>query len=141
MQMSLLSILEASSAVRQGLGRAANEGGEMVRSAADKRKNPRSERWCMERPFRGIEPRISRSDMQKKARIWIDIQKRIYNCSCRYERRPAMMLAKWGNSLAVRIPSELVEELKLKPGEKVRISRSGEHGFVVERDRSREEAL
>ncbi len=52
-----------------------------------------------------------------------------------------MMLAKWGNSLAVRIPSELVEELKLKPGEKVRISRSGEHGFVVERDRSREEAL
>jgi len=53
----------------------------------------------------------------------------------------AMMLAKWGNSLAVRIPSELVEELNLKPGEKVRISRSGEHGFVVERDRSREEAL
>jgi antitoxin MazE len=52
-----------------------------------------------------------------------------------------MMLAKWGNSLAVRIPSELVEELNLKPGEKVRISRSGEHGFVVERDRSREEAL
>jgi antitoxin MazE len=52
-----------------------------------------------------------------------------------------MMIAKWGNSLAVRIPSELAEELKLKPGEKVRISRSGEHGFVVERDRSREEAL
>ncbi len=52
-----------------------------------------------------------------------------------------MMLAKWGNSLAVRIPSELVEELNLKPGQKVRISRSGEHGFVVERDRSREEAL
>ena len=52
-----------------------------------------------------------------------------------------MMLAKWGNSLAVRIPSELVEELNLKPGEEVRISRSGDHGFVVERDRSREEAL
>ena len=52
-----------------------------------------------------------------------------------------MMLAKWGNSLAVRIPSELVEELNLKPGEKVKIVRSGEHGFVVERDRSREEAL
>ena len=52
-----------------------------------------------------------------------------------------MVLAKWGNSLAVRIPSELVEELNLKPGEKVRISRSGEHGFVVERDRSREEAM
>jgi antitoxin MazE len=52
-----------------------------------------------------------------------------------------MMLAKWGNSLAVRIPSEIVEELKLKPGEKVRILRSSDHGFVVERDRSREEAL
>lgn len=52
-----------------------------------------------------------------------------------------MMLAKWGNSLAVRIPSELVKELNLKPGEKVKISRNGEHGFVVERDRSREEAL
>ena len=52
-----------------------------------------------------------------------------------------MMIAKWGNSLAVRIPSELAEELNLKPGEKVRIARSGEHGFVVERDRSREEAL
>ena len=52
-----------------------------------------------------------------------------------------MVLAKWGNSLALRIPSELVEELKLKPGEQVRISRNGEHGFIVERDRSREEAL
>jgi len=52
-----------------------------------------------------------------------------------------MMLAKWGNSLAVRIPSELVEELKLKPGDKVRILRSSEHGFIVERDRSREDAL
>lgn len=52
-----------------------------------------------------------------------------------------MMIAKWGNSLAVRIPSELAKELNLKPGEKVRIARSGEHGFVVERDRSREEAM
>jgi antitoxin MazE len=52
-----------------------------------------------------------------------------------------MVIAKWGNSLAVRIPSDLVEELHLKPGEKVRIARSGEHGFVVERDRSREEAM
>ena len=52
-----------------------------------------------------------------------------------------MMLAKWGNSLALRIPSDLVQELNLKPGENVRISRNGEHGFVVERDRSREEAL
>ena len=52
-----------------------------------------------------------------------------------------MVLAKWGNSLALRIPSALVEELKLKPGEKVKISRSGDHGFMVERDRSREEAL
>ena len=52
-----------------------------------------------------------------------------------------MMLAKWGNSLALRIPSDLVQELNLKPGENVRISRNCEHGFVVERDRSREEAL
>jgi antitoxin MazE len=52
-----------------------------------------------------------------------------------------MMIAKWGNSLAVRIPAALVAELNLKPGEKVRIIRSGDHGFVVERDRTREEAL
>jgi antitoxin MazE len=52
-----------------------------------------------------------------------------------------MVLAKWGNSLAVRIPSDIVEKLNLKPGDKVRISRTGESGFTVERDRSREEAL
>lgn len=52
-----------------------------------------------------------------------------------------MILAKWGNSLAVRIPSDLVEEMNLKPGEEVRITRNGDHGFVVERDRSRAEAL
>ena len=29
-----------------------------------------------------------------------------------------MRVAKWGNSLAVRIPSDIVSEYKLKPGKK-----------------------
>ena len=31
--------------------------------------------------------------------------------------------AKWGNSLAIRIPEELVKELKIKPGTKAQITR------------------
>jgi antitoxin MazE len=34
-----------------------------------------------------------------------------------------MQLAKWGNSLAVRIPSKLVEELGLKEGDEIEFRR------------------
>jgi antitoxin MazE len=52
-----------------------------------------------------------------------------------------MRVAKWGNSLALRIPADLVEELSLKPGQEVHIARNGKNGFTVVRDRSREEAI
>ena len=52
-----------------------------------------------------------------------------------------MKLAKWGNSLALRIPAEVVEKLKLAPGEEVELRVTGEHEFQVSQDRRREEAI
>lgn len=52
-----------------------------------------------------------------------------------------MKLSKWGNSLALRIPAEIAEKLKLVPGQEVRLEIFGEDGFQVNRDRRREEAL
>jgi antitoxin MazE len=52
-----------------------------------------------------------------------------------------MQVAKWGNSLAVRIPQAVVEALKLRAGDEIEITVSGSRRFNVERDRSRERAL
>lgn len=52
-----------------------------------------------------------------------------------------MRLAKWGNSLAIRIPAEVVEHLGIAPNEEVEIKVTGEHSFEVTRDRRRQEAL
>lgn len=52
-----------------------------------------------------------------------------------------MRVAKWGNSLAVRLPVAVVKSLKLKPGDEIEIVVSGEHQFKIGRDRSRERAL
>jgi antitoxin MazE len=53
----------------------------------------------------------------------------------------AMQVARWGNSLAVRLPSSVVEALDLKEGDEIAIQIAGERAFDVERDRSRERAL
>jgi antitoxin MazE len=50
-------------------------------------------------------------------------------------------VAKWGNSLAVRLPQPLVERLGLKEGDEVELSASSARGFEVSRDHRREEAL
>ena len=42
-----------------------------------------------------------------------------------------MRIAKWGNSLAVRIPAEIVEELDLKEGDEIEFRRHGEKLFQV----------
>ena len=42
-----------------------------------------------------------------------------------------MQVAKWGNSLAVRIPSAVVETLGLKEGDHVEISVAGARTFEV----------
>ncbi|MBX9909329.1 MAG: AbrB/MazE/SpoVT family DNA-binding domain-containing protein [Beijerinckiaceae bacterium] len=52
-----------------------------------------------------------------------------------------MQVARWGNSLAVRLPSSVVEALDLKEGDEIAIQIAGERAFDVERDRSRERAL
>ena len=52
-----------------------------------------------------------------------------------------MQVAKWGNSLAVRLPAAVVEALELKEGDQIEIHIAGEREFEVRRDRSREDAL
>jgi antitoxin MazE len=52
-----------------------------------------------------------------------------------------MQVSKWGNSLAVRLPSEVVEALKLKEGDQVEIRIAGRREFEVRRDPARQRAL
>ena len=52
-----------------------------------------------------------------------------------------MQVAKWGNSLAVRLPAAVVEALKLKEGDQIEIRIAGEREFELERDSSRHKAL
>jgi antitoxin MazE len=52
-----------------------------------------------------------------------------------------MRVAKWGNSLAVRLPDAIVKALKLKTGDEIEIVVSGDRQFQVERNRGRERAL
>jgi antitoxin MazE len=52
-----------------------------------------------------------------------------------------MQVAKWGNSLAVRLPAVVVEALELREGDEIEIRIAGERTFDIERDRSRERAL
>ena len=52
-----------------------------------------------------------------------------------------MQVSKWGNSLAVRLPSTIVEALDLKEGDQIEIHIAGSREFEVSRDRSREKAL
>ena len=52
-----------------------------------------------------------------------------------------MQVAKWGNSLAIRLPAPVVEALGLRPGDEVEVHVVGERAFDIDRDRSRERAL
>jgi antitoxin MazE len=49
--------------------------------------------------------------------------------------------AKWGNSLAIRIPAEVVAKLGISPDEEAQIKVTGEHSFEITRDRRRHEAI
>jgi antitoxin MazE len=42
-----------------------------------------------------------------------------------------MQVAKWGNSLAVRLPITVVEALDLKPGDNIEIHVVGERSFAI----------
>lgn len=52
-----------------------------------------------------------------------------------------MQVAKWGNSLAVRLPAAVVEALELKEGDQIEIRIEGDREFRVTRDRSRQKAI
>jgi antitoxin MazE len=52
-----------------------------------------------------------------------------------------MRVAKWGNSLAVRLPSEVVAALGLEPGDEIEIRIAGTRRFEIARDRKAEKAL
>lgn len=52
-----------------------------------------------------------------------------------------MRVAKWGNSLAVRLPDAVVKTLELKSGDEIAIVVTGKREFRVERDTSRERAM
>lgn len=52
-----------------------------------------------------------------------------------------MRVAKWGNSLAVRLPAAIVEALDLKEGDDVQINLTDAKSMTVERKASREDLI
>jgi antitoxin MazE len=52
-----------------------------------------------------------------------------------------MQVAKWGNSLAVRLPASVVKALDLKEGDRIDIRVDGKRSFAVSRNRDVEKAL
>jgi antitoxin MazE len=52
-----------------------------------------------------------------------------------------MQVSKWGNSLAVRLPAKLVEELGLKEGDEIELVRKAPRKLEVERQVSARELL
>jgi antitoxin MazE len=52
-----------------------------------------------------------------------------------------MRVAKWGNSLAIRLPAIAVEALKLKEGDEVTLSVAGSRAFEIEKKPTRQELI
>jgi antitoxin MazE len=52
-----------------------------------------------------------------------------------------MQVAKWGNSLAVRLPAAVVEALKLKEGDEIEIHVADGRQFGIARKPGRDELL
>lgn len=52
-----------------------------------------------------------------------------------------MKVAKWGNSLAIRIPKDVERALELKEGDEVELSRAGVSKLEIARIERREKAL
>ena len=52
-----------------------------------------------------------------------------------------MQVAKWGNSLAVRLPAAVVEALNLKEGDQVEIQVAGRNAFEVSKAPGRRELI
>jgi antitoxin MazE len=52
-----------------------------------------------------------------------------------------LQVAKWGNSLAIRLPAAVVEVLELKEGDEIEIHVADRRDFEVSRKPGREELL
>ncbi len=52
-----------------------------------------------------------------------------------------MQVAKWGNSLAVRLPAAVVEALTLKEGDEIEIQVAGARAFEIKRKPGARELL
>lgn len=52
-----------------------------------------------------------------------------------------MQVAKWGNSLAVRLPASVVQALNLKEGEEIDLHITGERSFEVAKQANAKELL
>ena len=52
-----------------------------------------------------------------------------------------MQVAKWGNSLAIRLPAAVVEALELKPGDDIEIHVADSRALGVSRKPRRDELL
>jgi antitoxin MazE len=52
-----------------------------------------------------------------------------------------MQVSKWGNSLAVRLPKKLVEEMQLAPGDELAVIEASKDRIAVEKRNRRQEAL
>jgi len=52
-----------------------------------------------------------------------------------------MQVSKWGNSLAVRLPKTLVDDLGLKPGDKLEVVSATPKRLAVAKDESRRLAV
>jgi antitoxin MazE len=64
-----------------------------------------------------------------------------FNMTHIQNRRAIMQVAKWGNSLAVRLPAIVVEALGLKEGDEIEIHVAGERQFGIARKARRAELL
>ena len=56
-------------------------------------------------------------------------------------KEAAMQVAKWGNSLAVRLPAALVKALELKSGDEIEIHIAGARELAIARKPGREALL
>ena len=52
-----------------------------------------------------------------------------------------MQISKWGNSLSVRLPKDVVDALGLKEGDEIAVAAQDSPALALDRDNRREKAL
>jgi antitoxin MazE len=58
-----------------------------------------------------------------------------------YIKRPKMKVAKWGNSLAIRLPAAVVDIMDLKEGDDIDVRVAGPGSLEIERSKGLEDML